>query len=420
MSFASGWVTLEGERAAIPPIRLQALRTFAGHVRDREGRPIDGARVFLPGGQPSAATDAQGRFELKGIPPGKTLLLAEKPGYRLRGWPIDPSAPGVAPAFALGRTTEPADPAIKPQADPISPEESRALADRMMEPYLHDVLEKGDDITKTNALGVLSEVDPQRAVELLQKGLFQAEARSYLLRGDLAERLYTSDPARAMALVESVTPPMLQIENLTRIAQLLPASERARKRELLERATALIPKVTAGLQQRLRSIITVSGGWLDMNEPDRARPLLQEGKTPIYDPLPPGRAPGDPARPSLSCSRSGLSPTRPNSASRISSVIRPTTPVWRRPPCSSRSIDRPRPSGSSTCGRSAVSTSPLTPTPCSSSAAWRGPIHRVLGGSPHRSTDPAKAPAARLVAYGLVRSRQARGRRGGSTGRSRR
>ncbi len=123
----------------------------------------------------------------------------------------------------------------------------------------------------------------------MQKGLFQAEARSYLLRGDLAERLYASDPARAMALVESVTPPMLQIENLTRIAQLLPASERARKRELLERATALIPKVTAGLQQRLRSIITVSGGWLDMDEPDRARHLVQEGKA-IYDLLPPERA----------------------------------------------------------------------------------------------------------------------------------
>ena len=265
------------------------MRPFAGEVRDRKGRPVAGVRVFLTGGEPSATTDAQGRFDLKEISPGKSLLLAEAPGFRLQGWPIDASAPGVAPTFTLARTGEAADRAMQPMADPIPPAESRALADRLMEPYLNAVLEKGDDQAKAAALDALSEVDLGRTLELLQKGTFPVDGRSYLLRGDLAARVAPRDPARAIALVESVPAPVLQIENLARIARLLPASERARKRELLERATALIPKVRAGFQQRLRSITTLADAWLDLGEPDRARPLIQEGKT-IYDPLPPERA----------------------------------------------------------------------------------------------------------------------------------
>jgi RNA polymerase sigma-70 factor (ECF subfamily) len=287
--FASAWVTLDRERAVIPPIRLQALRGFTGEVRDRQGRPVDGARVFLPGGKPSTATDAQGRFALKEIPPGGTLLLAEKVGFRLQGWPVEAFAPGVASTFTLTRDGEVPGHAMVPLSDPIPPAESRALADRLMEPYLSAVLEKGDDVAKSVALDVLSEIDPERTLGLLDKGTFSNEGASYILRGTLIERLAQRDPARAMALVESVSPPILRITNLATMARLLPASERAKKHALLAQATALIPKVPAGFQQRLRAIDSVARGWLDLGEPDRARPLLQEGKT-IYDPLPPDRA----------------------------------------------------------------------------------------------------------------------------------
>ncbi len=94
MPFVSDWVTLNGERAAIPPIRLQPLQKLTGQIKDRQGRAVAGARVFLPAGGPATATDAQGRFALAGINPGKAVILVEQTGFRLQGWLVDPSSHG--------------------------------------------------------------------------------------------------------------------------------------------------------------------------------------------------------------------------------------------------------------------------------------------------------------------------------------
>jgi CarboxypepD_reg-like domain len=90
--FVSDWVTLNGERAAIPAIRLQPLRQVTGQINDRQGRPVAGARVFVPAGGPATATDPQGRFTLAGINQGKTVILVQQTEYRLQGWLIDPLA----------------------------------------------------------------------------------------------------------------------------------------------------------------------------------------------------------------------------------------------------------------------------------------------------------------------------------------
>ncbi len=126
MPFVSDWVTLEGERVTIPAIRLQPLQRLSGQIKDQQGRAVAGARVFLPGVGPTATTDAEGRFALTGIHPGKTVLLAEQAGFRLQGWLVDPSSQAEVGSLTLVRASEAPGPVIRPVADPIPPEESRA------------------------------------------------------------------------------------------------------------------------------------------------------------------------------------------------------------------------------------------------------------------------------------------------------
>jgi Carboxypeptidase regulatory-like domain len=199
---ASEWVAMDGERAVVSPVRLRALRAVVGEVCDRQGGPIASARVFLPGGGSSTTTDAQGHFELKDVPPRKAILLVEKPGFRLQGWPVDPSAAVTPRTFIPSRATEPPDRAMKPMADPIPPEEARTLANRLLEPYLRDLNDK-DERIKLQALMALTDLAPDRAVDLFPTLSFGEGAARHGVRADMAAKLAEVDRPRAEALLAS-------------------------------------------------------------------------------------------------------------------------------------------------------------------------------------------------------------------------
>ncbi|MBI2401821.1 MAG: carboxypeptidase-like regulatory domain-containing protein, partial [Gemmatimonadetes bacterium] len=53
-----------------------------GIVREASSqRPVDGVEVFVPGTQMRTTTDAQGRFELAGVPAGGAQVRVRAPGY---------------------------------------------------------------------------------------------------------------------------------------------------------------------------------------------------------------------------------------------------------------------------------------------------------------------------------------------------
>ncbi len=79
------------ETTTVPPFRLRQVRKLVGRVQDCGGKPVAGARVFFPSGEPSTTTDAQGRFVLEGILPDRTYLLVRAEGFRFQGWPAIPS-----------------------------------------------------------------------------------------------------------------------------------------------------------------------------------------------------------------------------------------------------------------------------------------------------------------------------------------
>ena len=107
--------------------------------------------------------DDHGRFALTGIHPAKSVILVEQSGFRLQGWLVDPSAHVDVGPLTLVRANETPEQVMKPLADPIPPAESRALADRLLEPYLRDPIGNGDDESRLSAISALSEFDLDRA-----------------------------------------------------------------------------------------------------------------------------------------------------------------------------------------------------------------------------------------------------------------
>lgn len=287
--FLSDWVAMEGERATIPDIRLQPLRKVTGRIEDRQGRAIAGARVFAAGGGTSASTDADGRFALVGLDPGKAVVLVESPGFRLRGRVVDPLAGEDAGVFTAIRTSEDPGPAMRPLPDPIPPEESRALADRLLEPYLREAPQQPDHRARLAAIAALGAFDIVRAADLLEEGRFpDADPTYQYTRWGLAGILAGTDPASAMAMAGAIPDPRWKAEALATVARALPPSERARKRELLEPYAALRRDDLKGASGpgRARILGEIAGQWLDLGDRDRARAVLDEARA-IYDSIPP-------------------------------------------------------------------------------------------------------------------------------------
>ncbi len=134
--FLSDWVELAGERTTVTPVRLRALRSLIGSVQDRQGNAVAGARVFLPGGGPTTTTDAEGRFELAGIEPGKTFVLVQRPGFRFQGWLADAAVAADLKRLTLARTSEPPEQVVAPVPDPLPDAEFRAMGRQLLESCL--------------------------------------------------------------------------------------------------------------------------------------------------------------------------------------------------------------------------------------------------------------------------------------------
>jgi len=277
----SDWLTATTELTTFPLLRLKQHRKLRGLVHDRQGKPVAGARVFLPSGEPSTTTDAQGRFLLEGVLPDKTYLLVKAEGFRFQGWPGIPAREPEERKLILVRTSEPPDRTMAPQPAPISSEESRALARRVFEPSLQAALAKGDDNPKWNCLRIASKVDPGRVLELLEKHPFQDPSYDATIRYRVAAELLAADPMEAESIVNAIASPEVRARAYVWLVEALPAQERDRKRRFLELATVQV-HIPAGAgggadSHRFSVLGGVAGGWLDLGEVEKARPLIREG-----------------------------------------------------------------------------------------------------------------------------------------------
>jgi hypothetical protein len=276
----SDWLKATGETTTFPPFRLGRQRKLQGLVHDRQGKPVAGARVFLPSGEPSTTTDARGRYLLEGVLPDKTYLLAKAEGFRFHGWPDIPAREPRENQRILVRTSEPPERMMAPQPAPISREESRALARRLLEPSLQAALENGDDRPKWDCLRIASRIDPGRVLELLEKHPFQNAGMESSIRKMVATELLATDPSAAESIVKSLPAPGDRLRAYVELAAALPDEQRARKRKLLELATddvhdpAVLARDPESRRVRLGQLVRA---WLNLGDVDKARPLVREG-----------------------------------------------------------------------------------------------------------------------------------------------
>ena len=286
--FLSEWVELSGERTAVAEIRLRALRTLIGSVRDRQGGPVAGARVFLPSRGPATTTDAEGRFELAGIEPDKTFVLVQRAGFRFQGWPVDPAVTGDVMRLTLARTSEPPVQVVAPQPDLLPDAEFTAMGQKLIESCLKVAMAREDDFAKQLSLLSVVEFAPDRVRAILDRGEIKNPIVVARLRGDLAVQLAGKDFADARAKVNAITEPRARVNSLARLAAALPKSAEDRKRALLEEAIVQsrgIPSVSI----KIMALDTLIKGLLDLGMVEQAKPLVDEGLK-ILDSRPPGNA----------------------------------------------------------------------------------------------------------------------------------
>ena len=144
-----------------------------GLVQDRQGKPVAGARVFLPSGEPSTTTDAQGGYLLEGVLPDKTFLLVKAEGFRFQGWPGDPgqrAQGGEAHPHTNERTARPH------MVAPAGPDLARGVADSGTAAARALVASRAGQRRTTDprwdCLRIASRIDPARVLELLEKHPF--------------------------------------------------------------------------------------------------------------------------------------------------------------------------------------------------------------------------------------------------------
>jgi hypothetical protein len=269
--------TTEVEVVLETPTRQRAIDGF---VRDRQGKPVEGAAVLQSGDGPNrtrATTDRYGRFRLTGVNDDHAFVCASKAGYRFQGKPVG-SAPGAV-EIVLARTNEPPDQTYRTLPPLLSHDEELKIARGLIDPYLDRVLKTGDEAARIRTFEALARVEPAKALELLDKKTISGEFLNDMIRMRVVEGLAYDSPDEAADVVETMQASMAKSLSYVKVAAALPEAERARKLALLDRG-AVQAKGTKEPPFRLLGAGAVADLWLDLGETAKATALLRE-----YEPL---------------------------------------------------------------------------------------------------------------------------------------
>jgi hypothetical protein len=261
---------------AFGDVVLKRLRPVTGRVRDRQGKPVAGARVFRADGRQhaEATTDAEGRFTLKTAfsPPG--FLFVEKAGFRFHGQRCDrPEKFEVT----LTRRDEPAKQRLTTLPPALPRAERKALAARLLEPSLGDVLKKGTDDARLRPLKALAKLDAGRLLEELQKRPYKDVWRDGYVRRAAVEGLLAESPEEARTVADSIKDPGFRSMTYLDLYDALPAGKKAEKLALLNQAV-VHSRAIKGNDHRIIQLAWVAKRYWALGEKARATKLLREGQ----------------------------------------------------------------------------------------------------------------------------------------------
>ena len=273
----SDWITIGDKPRTLPLFVQRPLRSVNGWVVDRQGQPVANVEVFQSGDGPertTTQTDGEGRFSLGGFRHGPVFLFARGEGFRFQGWLVKPTDRAVT--IELTRTSDRPAREMKMLAEPIPPDESRALARRLVEPLWHHAAQEEQDREKYSVLMSLASVDAPRVLGMLESVNFESDVWKKRLRRELVRKLARTDFEEATAVAESIEDPATRASALVELADRLPVKEHDRKLGLLARAL-LHARAAAGQGDRLLQMGEVAERWYELGEVAKAKALFTEG-----------------------------------------------------------------------------------------------------------------------------------------------
>jgi hypothetical protein len=273
----SDWIMIGEQPRMLLPMIQRPLRAISGRVLDRQGKPVAGVEVFQSGDGPeqtSTKTDATGRFTLGGfMSQGPVFVFARGEGFRFFGRLIKPGDGDIT--IDLTRTVERPTHEMRMLPDAIPAEESRALAQSLMEPYWEDFENKNID-EKHRILQSIARADPVRVLRKLEEEKFPDERMKSGLQCQVAQTLAQTESGQAEALAEAIEDPALRCSALMALADALPDAQRGRKVALLDRAAVQFKAVKV-TSSRLHYMAELVDRWYELGEKEKAKTLLAEG-----------------------------------------------------------------------------------------------------------------------------------------------
>jgi hypothetical protein len=276
---------LSARSAAVPIAResdkpsvlvLRRVRTAEGRVVDRQGRPIAGAVVRQSGDGPmptEAVTDDDGRFHLPGVIEGSALIFVEKASFRPSLQPADDGPKPVE--VVLAQTDKPPVIAYRTLPPVLPVAEEKALAHRLVEPLVADVLAHGDDVGKCQLLSAAAEIDPQATIGWLDEVKFADPLYGDEVRGNLAKSLARESLDEATTLLEASTSANARAYGYAGLVDTVPNLTRERRRAFLDQALLNSRRVTP-LLHRFNVVGQIADKLIDLGDAERARAALRE------------------------------------------------------------------------------------------------------------------------------------------------
>ncbi|MFO0957119.1 MAG: hypothetical protein U0800_06580 [Isosphaeraceae bacterium] len=255
---------------------LRPLRSVPGRVVDRQGKSVSGALVFQKASGPKpteSGTDVEGRFELKGVAPGAGHLFVQADGFRFQGLRFDGPGPAIV---TLTRTDEPAEP-MTTLPDVLPEAERKAIARRILMPYLERVLPSKEEGAKFWCFASLMAIDPAEALERVETTPFEHEQTKSTVLNYLAREFGREDPAEGIALLESIRDPGERADAIVDLVDALPQLPAETRREWLSNA-AISARATTSIEQRILHLGNIADLLWDLGDRDQARALLEEGR----------------------------------------------------------------------------------------------------------------------------------------------
>lgn len=283
---APGFETAESKWVAPPALdipdvtlrRQAGTRVVTGRVVDSAGRAVSGVEVFQSGDGPKrilVITDAEGRFKLTGVPDTPVLLFAARKGYRFLGQRVDPGAPPVE--FSLRRMNEPSASLLKPVAPPVGREEERAIARALIARARTESFNtnQGNGTRREQFADLTALVDPDRALELIENQIFQADAQ---VLADLALARSEADPKQALEILDAIGEPLTATSSALALFDRLGSTAAPEfRRDLLGRAERRARAIENPGPQATE-LAKIADRWLDLGDLDRASKLVREAQ----------------------------------------------------------------------------------------------------------------------------------------------